>query len=341
MSYGERGRIGHAHELPYRMSRSHMIPRRRYITRFSSAMTCHETSGIDRQPPIVTVGMAVYNCEATLAAALESIRMQTFRDWELLVIDDGSTDATVAVAVATSSDDTRIRVIADGRRRRLAARLNECLDLGRGRLFARMDGDDVSYPERLERQVRFLQENPTVDLVGTNMLIFSGPGQVVGARRFPTEHAQIRARPGCGFPIAHPTYMGQMAWFRRHRYNERVLRAQDSELLLRSFAHSTFGNLPEILLGYREDSISLRKLVVAKRWRIESLARHYMRHGRIDRALWSCLMQAVGIGVTCIAIGTGLGYRMLRHRAAPVSEAERGRWTAVWRSVQPVVAPED
>lgn len=303
-------------------------------------MTCHETSGVDRQPPIVTVGMAVYNCEATLAAALESIRMQTFRDWELLVIDDGSTDATVAVAVAASSGDARIRIIADGRRRRLAARLNECLDLGRGRLFARMDGDDVSYPERFERQVRFLQENPTVDLVGTNMLIFSGPGQVVGARRFPTEHAQIRARPGRGFPIAHPTYMGQMAWFRQHRYDERILRSQDTDLLLRSFAHSTFGNLPEILLGYREDSISLRKLLSAKRWLIKSLFHFYLRQGRIDRAVWSCLLQAMSIGVTFIATRTGLGYRILPHRAAPVSEAERGRWTAVWRSVQPIVPSE-
>ena len=170
-----------------------------------SAMTCHESSCVDGQPPIVTVGMAVYNCEATLPAALESIRMQTFRDWELPVIDDGSTDATVAVAVATSSDDARIRVIADGRHRRLAARLNECLDLGHGRFFARMDGDDVAYPERLERQVRFLEENPSVDLLGCNMLIFSGAGRVMGARRFPSNHAQICARPGRGFPIGHPT----------------------------------------------------------------------------------------------------------------------------------------
>ncbi len=304
-------------------------------------MTGHTDHRIGEQSPTITVGMSVYNCAATLPAALESIRMQTFRDWELLVIDDGSTDATVAVAVAASSGDARIRVIADGRRRRLAARLNECLDLGRGRLFARMDGDDVSYPQRFERQVRFLEENPPVDLVGANMLIFSGVGHVMGARRFPTDHAHICARPDRGFPIAHPTYMGRMAWFRQHRYDERVLRAQDTDLLLRSFADSTFGNLPEVLLGYREDSISLRKLVAAKRWLIESVARHYMRQGRIDRALWSCLVQAMSIGVTSIATGTGLGYRLLRHRAAPVSEAERGRWTAVWRSVQPIVAAED
>ena len=135
--------------------------------------------------------------------------------------------------------------------------------------------------------------------------------------------------------------MGQMAWFRQHQYDERVLRAQDTDLLLRSFAHSTFGNLPEILVGYREDSISLRKLVGAKRWLIKSLVRHYVRQGRIDRALWICLVQALSVGVTFSATRTGRGYRLLRHRAAPVSEAERGRWTAVWRSVQPGVAFQD
>jgi len=297
-------------------------------------MTCPDSARVDGHAPIVTVGMAVYNCEATLAVALSSLRLQTFPDWELVVIDDGSTDGTVAIAASTG--DPRIRVFADGRRRRLAARLNECLDLGRGCFFARMDGDDVSYPERLEHQVRFLQENSTVDLIGTNVLVFSGAGHAMGARRFPTDHAHICARPSRGFPVAHPTYMGRMSWFRQHRYDERILRAQDSDLLLRSFMHSTFGNLPEILLGYREDSISLRKLVVAKRWFIDSLVRFYVRQGRIDQALWACIVQLLTVGITFMAVRTGLGYRILRNRAAPVSEAERGRWNAVWRSVQPV-----
>ncbi len=303
-------------------------------------MTCREFSRVEGQLPIVTVGMPVYNCEATLPAALESIRLQTFRDWELLVIDDGSTDATVAVAMATSSGDSRIRVIADGQRRRLAARLNECLDLGSGRLFAHMDGDDVSYPERLERQVRFLEEHPSIDLIGTSMLVFSGEGQVEGVRRFPTNHTQLCTRPGRGFLIAHPTYMGRMTWFRQHRYDKRMLRAQDADLLLRSFEQSTFGNLPEILLGYREDSISLRKLVVAKRWFIQSLVGFHLRQGRIDQAFRGCMMQLLSVGITIIGVKTGLGYRLLRHRSAPLSEAEKARWTAVWQAVQPVAAGE-
>ncbi len=158
-------------------------------------MTYDQFRPVDGAPPTITVGMPVYNSEASLPAALESIRKQTFRDWELFVIDDGSTDATASVALAASAADARIQVLVDGRRRGLAARLNECLNLGHGRFFARMDGDDVSYPERLERQVRFLEANPAVDLLGTNMLLFSGAGEVIGARRFPTEHQQICARP--------------------------------------------------------------------------------------------------------------------------------------------------
>ncbi len=302
-------------------------------------MTPQESFNLDVPPPTVTIGMPVYNCAATLPCALESIRMQTFHDWELWVIDDGSIDDTATVAASTG--DARIRVIADGRHRGLAARFNECLDLGRGRFFARMDGDDVSYPERLERQVRFLEENPTIDLIGANMLVFSGLGRVVGARRLPADHAHICARPGRGFPVAHPTFFGRMAWFRQHRYDERVVRGEETDLLLRSFRHSTFGNLPEILLGYREDSISLHKLVLSKRGYIMSLVRFHMRQGRIDRALRDCVWQVLSVGITFIAVRTGLGYRLLRHRAAPASEAERDRWTVVWKSVQPRPANEE
>src|SRR5271157_2334580 len=95
--------------------------------------------------PTVSIGMPVYNCARTLDIAIRSIVKQTFPNWELLLIDDGSADETVGIC--RSFCDPRVQVIADGAHKGLVARLNQAIDLSRGRYFARMDGDDVCYPE--------------------------------------------------------------------------------------------------------------------------------------------------------------------------------------------------
>src|SRR5690349_16140442 len=114
--------------------------------------------------PLLSVGLPVFNAASTLPLAISSIVAQTFRDWELLILDDGSSDSSVAVA--NGFRDSRIRVISDGRHAGLSERLNQAVALSRGRYFARMDADDCSYPERFERQLGFLQHNREVDLVG-------------------------------------------------------------------------------------------------------------------------------------------------------------------------------
>src|SRR5665647_2642353 len=105
--------------------------------------------------PLITVAMPVYNAGKYLRLAVLSIVHQTFTDWELLIVDDGSTDN--ALQDIADIDDARIRIYRDGENKGLAARLNECIDLARGRYIARMDQDDVSYPVRFVRQIAALQ----------------------------------------------------------------------------------------------------------------------------------------------------------------------------------------
>src|SRR5690606_319822 len=109
--------------------------------------------------------MPVFNGGPLLRVALASIVAQTFEDWELMLIDDGSTDG--AVAALPQPLDARIRVLSDGTNQGLAARLNQAIAMARGPYFARMDQDDVAHPERLERQLRYMQDNPATDLLGT------------------------------------------------------------------------------------------------------------------------------------------------------------------------------
>src|SRR5689334_5805398 len=122
--------------------------------------------------PLVTVGLPARDAAFTIPAALASIRRQSFEHWELLVVDDGSTDGTPDFVASLAQDDPRVRLIRDGHVRGLPARLNQLLDMAQGELFARMDADDVAYPTRLERQVALLTAQPEVDVVGSSMMVF-------------------------------------------------------------------------------------------------------------------------------------------------------------------------
>jgi glycosyltransferase involved in cell wall biosynthesis len=145
--------------------------------------------------------------------------------------------------------DSRIRVVRDGRNLGLTARLNQMIDLAAGTLLARMDQDDICYPERLEEQVRFMQQHPEIDVVAVRAVAISTSGEAIGYFPFQAEHSAITARPWNGFHFPHPTWMGRIDWFRRHRYA--TYHCEDQELLLRSFTTSRFAALPHILFAYR------------------------------------------------------------------------------------------
>lgn len=281
--------------------------------------------------PLVSIGMPVQNSSRTIGVAIRSLLAQTFGDWELLVIDDGSTDNTPKIV--SQHEDKRIRLQVDGFRLGLAVRLNQAIELSRGKYFARMDSDDVAYPLRLERQVSYLQANPEVDLVGAWTLVFGRHGAAIGKRIAPQTHEAICARPMAGFPVAHPTYLGRLEWFRCYRYHESRLRCEDQDLLLRSYRYSRFANLPEILLGYREERIDLRKILTGRYHFLHSVVRDCFRQRRFDLLVRAMLEQGLKSSLDCIAVGTGLNYRLLRHRAAPVTPSERQAWEHVWQSV--------
>ena len=281
--------------------------------------------------PLVTVALQAFNCERTLGVAVRSILMQTLPDWELLLHDDGSTDGTRAVGASIA--DPRIRLIAGSVNRGRPACINEAIDLARGRFFALMDGDDVAYPERLERQIAFLERQPEVDLVGSPQLVFGKTGLALGKRAVPLQHGEICRRPWGGFPLWQPTFVGRLEWFRRHRYNERRRVAEDQDLLLRSYATSRFANLAEILLGYREERISVRKSWRIRSHLVASFAQEFTRRRRPELAARAIAGQVMKAGVDAFAVLSGLGYRILRHRARPLSDAEKARWRQVWTQV--------
>ncbi|WP_348269431.1 glycosyltransferase family 2 protein [Edaphobacter paludis] len=283
--------------------------------------------------PLITIAMPFFNAEQTLVAAVDSMLKQTYGNFELLLSDDGSSDR--GLEIAHSFQDPRIRVFTSKQRGRLAVRLNECLDAARGSIFARMDADDISYPQRIEKQIRFLQERPEVDLLGTHMLVFAAMYNPVGKMVGATEHEPLVRTALLGFKLFHGTWMGHIDWFRKYRYNTKCVLGQDQELLYRAHRTSRYAVIPELLYGYRQSDLDLQKMINSRvdwfrymSWYLPGPV------GLAKRGLLAGLMLGKA-GVDTIAVKTGLRYRLLRHRASPLSASQLATWEALCNELNP------
>lgn len=282
--------------------------------------------------PMVTIAMPFHNAETTIAVSIRSLLTQSFSDFELLLCDDGSTDK--GATVVRSFRDQRIVFWSDGRRRKLSNRLNECINRARGVFFARMDADDVAYPERIAKQLEYLRQHPSVDLVAAHAVVFTSDGKPIGKKSGPLRHEDLVRFPLRGIRMWHPTWMGRLNWFRNHHYSEDAPLGQDQELLYRAHGASRYAVVDEILLGYRQEGLVLKKMV-RYRW----LWFRYVGptltgpRGLVRKALLAglCLAKAA---VDCVAVWSGLGYRLLRTRARPLSCRESQVWAIVWAGLQ-------
>jgi glycosyltransferase involved in cell wall biosynthesis len=278
--------------------------------------------------PVITIALPFYNSAATLELSIRSLLNQSYGDFELLLCDDGSSDQ--GLAIARSFDDPRLVCWSDGRRLRLAARLNECIDRARGRYLARMDADDVAYPDRLARQLAFLENNPEVDLCSGGAMVFGKQGRSLWRFSPAQDHAAITRSPFRGFPLWHPLWMGHIEWFRRWRYEETAWLAQDQELLLRSYQFSRFANLPEVLLGYRRERVTLRKLFRYKLLHIEYVSRQPGGLGNIWQKLQLLAVSSGRFGANCITVLGGFENRLGHQAAAAPSSSEVAQWRNLW-----------
>jgi len=197
---------------------------------------------------LVTIAIPFYNPGPAFEDAIKSVFAQTYTNWELLLVNDGSTDDSLEKALAIK--DSRVRVINDGKNLGLGARLNQIAQLASGEYLARMDADDIMHPERIEKQVTFLENNSYVDVVDTGAIIIDINGQPVGIshikEKLPTAYELLKKG---GF--LHPSIMAKKKWFLNNPYDPKYLRTQDRELWARTFFRSRFAHLPEPLYFYR------------------------------------------------------------------------------------------
>lgn len=210
--------------------------------------------------PLVTVLLPVYNAERYLREAIGSVLQQTFTDFELLAINDGSTDSSEAIVL--SFGDERIRYISNKGNKGLIYTLNRGIELARGQYIARMDGDDICHPQRLEKQVAYLQQS-SVALVASTVEMISENGSPLPPWKDDRQHTtpqSIRAfllRDNC---IAHPSIMARTEVMREYRYQSDQKEAEDYDLWLRLSADGQeIAKINEPLLRYRFLQTSLTR----------------------------------------------------------------------------------
>jgi glycosyltransferase involved in cell wall biosynthesis len=212
--------------------------------------------------PTVSVVMAVFNGEKYLREAVESILNQTFRDFEFIAIDDGSTDGSKMILDELARRDPRLRVVSRPNKG-LTPTLNEGLSLARGRYVARMDADDVAMPTRFEKQVAFLDANPDVVLLGGAYELIDEEGRLLTVQRPAVDDATLQSHCLAGrTPICHPlAMMRREALQQVGGYDESYSVAQDLDLWLRLGEVGRLACVTDVLLKYRmhETSVSEKK----------------------------------------------------------------------------------
>ncbi len=231
-------------------------------------------------PPLISVIMSVYNGEQFLQEAVDSILKQTFADFEFIIIEDASTDNTQKLLEQNQLNDSRIKIIKKEKNKGPAGfiqNLNIGLENATGKYIARMDADDISTPDRFQKQVNFLEKNPQTFLVGSQVQCIDESGDETKILRAPGENKTIRKKMLKNISLFHPVIM-----FRNIpeiHYREKMLYCEDYDLYFRlMLGNYKFANIKRSLLKYRilDNSISRKDNKFIK-WLFVEKSRQFFR----------------------------------------------------------------
>jgi glycosyltransferase involved in cell wall biosynthesis len=268
----------------------------------------------------LTIGIPFLNARPFLADAVRSVFAQTHEDWELILMDDGSTDGSLDVV--RQLDDKRVRLVSDGTNRGLCARLNQIAALAQGKYLARMDADDLMHPERIERQLAFLEANRAIDVVDSATITVDENLAPLGIRA----DRPLDCRPESVLRnglLIHPTVMGRTEWFRNNPYDPVYERAEDRELWCRTCSSARFARLCEPLFFYRESLAGNLRNYLRTEITIRKILRGYgppLIGARRTRVLTANSW----LKSWCYRLATQLGMqgRLIRRRNRPLSFEE-------------------
>ena len=296
-------------------------------------------AGADSSTPLVTIGLPFFNAERTLTDAIRSVYAQTYPAWHLLLVDDGSTDGSLAIARQIA--DPRVEIISDGINRGLIYRLNQISQLAQGDFLARLDSDDMMHPDRLSRQIIEFLQHPEVQVLGTGAYTIDSVGCPTAVRdnegRFPPTRRTVLTR---GLFI-HPTVTARRSWALAHPYDADYFRAEDYELWCRISLRDAF-LLDEPLYFYREPlPIPLSSYLASS----ATQRRVLRRYGPETVGLLGtgALLLRRLLADSIYLLSSSLGHRaqaaVLRSRNDPLSAAQRSTATRVLSQIRQTAVP--
>lgn len=209
--------------------------------------------------PLISIIMPVYNAGDYLTEAIESIRNQTHKDWELIAVDDGSKDKSWKILNKYGKKDKRIKIFRFRAHKGLAPTLNFAIKKAKGNYLARMDADDISHPTRLEKQLQYLTQHKEVILVGSQVAMIDTKGKLIGKKSFPSDHQIIYKMMIEMMPIQHASILAYTKFFKQYLYQNHTT-AEDVSIFFKLLTKGKFANTKETLYRYRlhHDSNSLK-----------------------------------------------------------------------------------
>lgn len=206
----------------------------------------------DLNTPEISVIMSVYNGETYLKEAIESVINQTFKNLELIIINDCSKDSTAEILADCASKDERIKVHTNEVNLKLPSSLNKAISLAQGKYIARMDADDICLPDRLEKQYKFMEENSDVALSSCRFMTMKNGVYMSGGAGGRSDNQAIRAMLLVGNPILHPGVIARAEVIKSLNYDKTLTCTEDLELWTRmAIQNHKIEILPECLMIYR------------------------------------------------------------------------------------------
>jgi len=210
------------------------------------------------QKPLISVILPVHNAEKYLIEALESLRYQTYPHFEVIAIDDASTDHSYRLLKDYAKIDSRFHIFKNKTNLKIANTLNFGLTKAKGTYIARMDADDISLPNRFQKQLSFMQKHPGVVVVGGQCLTIDKNSTLTGKKLFPTSHIDIHELMFTANPLQHPSIMINRSLLPKNFswYNPHLTPAEDLDLYFRLGKFGLFANLKTTVLMYRQHTDS-------------------------------------------------------------------------------------
>jgi glycosyltransferase involved in cell wall biosynthesis len=211
---------------------------------------------IMKKQSLISVIMPVYNASEYLSKAIESILWQTHTNWELICVNDGSTDNSLSILKAFAKKDKRIKVFSNKTKRGIGYSLNKALKVTQGKFIARMDADDISLADRFAKQVAFLNKNPKMVACGGQAAIIDPFDKIIAYKKFPTNPDILYKMIMKVVPLQHPILMARADVFKGYKYLENLPTAEDVDMLFYLLSRGKISNVDSVIYQYRKANLS-------------------------------------------------------------------------------------